>query len=556
MKNLFKNLMLVAVAAMAFTACQNDNDFAGNAAGEGATTISVVANLDDTRSAFTGEKGDTGYQSVWNGGEAVKAYVVSAGGYADFYNVAASNEAVVEAEDGATQARFNLSFNSSLSNGALYIIAAADASVIDFEGSGYNFNGGPKPKITLPTEQTPGDNSVDPKAHILIYENNNFRASQSTDLVATFSHYAAYGKLSLKNFNAEGVTSYVLNINNKMYIINSAKTENVWFACEPAEVANMTISVNAADGTYTKKIVEGSNPSLEFVKGQVSTFTVNMEGVTTGEAVDTFNPTYRLESLSWNNSGYFDFITNYVGDGTNHTMNTTMRLRIYMHADDRPNNNSLKLGNYTCAGVDRVTPSSAGAVNMYYNADTYWGYYDYAKTSSTLSVSAENGEYVIVATINGQTWGYKGLPEGWPAPVESGDDNGDEPENPGEGGGNEPENPGEGGETIDLTSAKFYCAYNATLSTVTFNDYKLSFDIIWKSGEGPSSTGWTTDYTFDMTGTGAQCTINNVQIDGVAATSFTGVITASYSSSWYLTLEFKNVVIDGVTYTGSPKLYW
>ena len=458
MKNLFKNLMLVAVAAMAFTACQNDNDFAGNAAGEGTTTISVVANLDDTRSAFTEKgEGETGYKSVWNGGEGVKAYVVSAGGYDNFYNVAESNAAVVEAENGATEAHFNLSFNSSLSNGALYIIAAADASVVNCDGTGYNYDGGQKPNITLPTEQTPGDNSVDPKAHILIYENNDFRTSQSTDIEATFKHYAAYGKLSLKNFTAEGVTSYVLNINGKMYTINSAKTENVWFACEPATVEDMTISVNTTDGTYTKKIVENSNPSLEFVKGQVSTFTVNMEGVTTGEAVDTFTAQYMASNVYFDASGDLIF-----------EVDAYETFKVRLNQADRPDNTTILEGNYV-----GINSSSVGqgkfSVYQKINGGSSEGYTS-TTTNSTMNVAYVGGMYQILVNYDGQ-WGgdgqvgYKGLPEGWIVPVEGGDDNGDEPENPGEGGGDEPVAE-LGSESNPYTFATFTA--NAALWTWTF----------------------------------------------------------------------------------------
>lgn len=427
MKSIFKCFALVAAAAMAFTACQNEIEVTtGGGDVEATTTVHVVANLNSTRSAF-GDKIDAGYTSHWNGGEVAKAYVVSPGDYDNFYNVSASTPATVVAQDGAESATIDLAFSGTLSSGALYIITAADASVIDFEGAGYNYNDGQKPKITLPTEQTPDKDgkSVDPKAHILIYKDESFRPSKLNSLEVNFSHYAAYGKLNLRNA-PEGVESYILDINGNKYIINSSRTTDVWFACEPAVVENMSVTVNAAAGAYTKKIVDNGSRALEFVNGEVSKFTVNMEGVTTGEAVDTFNPTYRLESLSWNGSGFFELITNYVVNGST---NTSMNLRIYMHEDDRPNNNSLKLGNYSCAGSGASTPSSAGTVNMRYVADTWAGWHATANASSTLSVSAENGVYVIVATINGQTWGYKGLPEGWPAPAGGGDVT-PEPEDP------------------------------------------------------------------------------------------------------------------------------
>ena len=55
MKNLFKNLMLVAVAAMAFTACTETNDEVNAVVNK--TIVTGVASFgDDTRSGFTGSE--------------------------------------------------------------------------------------------------------------------------------------------------------------------------------------------------------------------------------------------------------------------------------------------------------------------------------------------------------------------------------------------------------------------------------------------------------------------------------------------------------------------
>ena len=70
MKNLFKNLMLVAVAAMAFTACQNDNSEVDTL--PKTRVVTFFTNIgDDTRSGFTGKDGDGIYQSAWDGGESI-----------------------------------------------------------------------------------------------------------------------------------------------------------------------------------------------------------------------------------------------------------------------------------------------------------------------------------------------------------------------------------------------------------------------------------------------------------------------------------------------------
>ena len=81
MKNLFKNLMLVAVAAMAFTACSKDNNDV-NAVSK-ITRYEFTANIaDDTRSGFAEkEDGATAYKSEWFGNETLKLFVTDYNGY-------------------------------------------------------------------------------------------------------------------------------------------------------------------------------------------------------------------------------------------------------------------------------------------------------------------------------------------------------------------------------------------------------------------------------------------------------------------------------------------
>ena len=75
MKNLFKKLMLVAVAAMAFTACSQDVNEVNKV--EKVTRYEFTANIaDDTRSGFAEkEEGATAYKSEWHEGDQVKIFI-------------------------------------------------------------------------------------------------------------------------------------------------------------------------------------------------------------------------------------------------------------------------------------------------------------------------------------------------------------------------------------------------------------------------------------------------------------------------------------------------
>ena len=143
MKNLFKSLMLVAVAAMAFTACSQDNHEVNKV--EKVTRYEFVADFaDDTRSGFAEkEEGATAYKSEWYDGDKVKVFVEDNNGYAA--EVTTSID-----KDG------NFSFELTDAPESFFVTVCSPAE---------SWTG--KSSRTIPVEQTPLANSVDPKAHLL-----------------------------------------------------------------------------------------------------------------------------------------------------------------------------------------------------------------------------------------------------------------------------------------------------------------------------------------------------------------------------------------------------
>ena len=396
MKNLFKSLMLVAVAAMAFTACQNEPEVIVNNGAE-STTITFDATFADTRSQFGEKVEGKGYPSTWTGNEeAIFTHTT--------YCYSDGAKYVSNTESGAA-ARFVVEYNG-------YEVApAANATIVAVTPSSawtaapyydYNISFSPiawEHTYTIPTQQTPSANSVDEAAHILKATVNNYDASGRVNL--TFEHQVAYGKLSLQNYDGADVTSVVLDINGTKYTINTTAMVDIWFACEPATVQNMTVSVNATEGAYTKQIVTGGDKELVFTKGRVSTFTVDFYGVTTGEVIDTFNPTYLYNSLVWDSANNRFKLT---GDGVN-------EWRIYLNEADRPNNNSIIVGTYTGCGSNAPTQGQFGAeIRLSYI------YVSHFSSASTLDITFADNVYTIVLTHNGSTYGYKGMPDGWSAP--------------------------------------------------------------------------------------------------------------------------------------------
>ena len=181
----------------------------------------------------------------------------------------------------------------------------------------------------------------------------------------------------------------------------------------PITTTETTVTIEAAYSTAYEFMVtaQAADADPNFKSSEAKTIKVSTE-----KDPNVFAD-YVLEYVTVN-SNYFEFNR----DWHNGQASTKTSLRIYMHADDK-GSNFINPGQYTCLGQGATTPSSAGKVNFRYCTDTWAYYYSTANTSATLDVSIENGEYVIIATIDGKAWGYKGLPVGWIVPSEGGSGN-------------------------------------------------------------------------------------------------------------------------------------
>ena len=262
MKNLFKNLMLVAVAAMAFVACSQEgievNNLTKKTIVEGIASI----NTDDTRSGFVGsetdENGNTVYKSAWDGDENIKVFAPDYG---------LETTAIINAEG-----KFTAEFDGELPE--KYYIAVC--SPAEAWVSAYTCN--------IPTVQTPRTDSVDPAAHILSQQGIYVTNGSADPFI--MQHQVGYGKMTV-NTPAEFVIDYVeVELNGDWY--NYAKTlkytinadnveDNVfWFATDVVEVSDFTVTAYDAEGNaYTKSVTIPEGRELKFQYGRVSTFSVS-----------------------------------------------------------------------------------------------------------------------------------------------------------------------------------------------------------------------------------------------------------------------------------------
>lgn len=366
MKNLFKNLMLVAVAAMAFTACTETNDEVNAVSKK--TVIKGVATInnngDDTRSAFgdrvEDENGNFYYESNWEGNESIKIFIDGL-------------EPVITTID--AEGHFEVKVDGELDPGtAMYVCSPAEA---------WNSQWSPNIKA----EQTPLANSVDPGVHVLQSQN----ATIGSSVVAMSLQNACFGKMTVNTPSEFVIDRVELELNGlkynsyedtMSYTINADKVEDnvFWFATEaPMTVSSFTVTAyDANENAYAKTVdVAAAGKTLKFDWGRVSTFSVS--GLE--EAKETYDSTY-----AYIYEGYVEY-----NDVT------------YMFVAD--DNRGLRI-DFCGIIVDGAIPAGTYTFSTSYGMYPNWSYY-YANVDNYYTsklnggqavVSVEDGQYKIVFT--------------------------------------------------------------------------------------------------------------------------------------------------------------
>ena len=296
MKNLFKSIMTVAVAAMAFTGCSNTFEEVAPVQ-TSKFTVNAVAE-DMTRTAF-GEYNSTNktYKTLWEDNEEEEVKVAI-----NATKDATSTKTTVS--DDKSTASFEVRIETGEVS-APYTFAAlspASAAVSEVNASFKSWN------IEFPTTQTPTANSCDPKAQILLGTSTTYETMPSSvDL--SFKHLSAYAKFSFINLNKGNATVnsvvmesektiayrhyyYLAGDNAGTFEDNGATTvitintsslekplENIWVGLAPTDVSNskLTFTINTSAGTYKKEVKMPADRVFE--AGKVSTFKVDMTGV-------------------------------------------------------------------------------------------------------------------------------------------------------------------------------------------------------------------------------------------------------------------------------------
>ena len=357
MKNLFKKLMLVAVAAMAFAACSQDVNEVNNAV-EKVTRYEFTANIaDDTRSGFAEkEEGATAYKSEWHDGDQIKVFITDYAGWGAEVTTSISAEG-----------KFALELSGAPESFFMTVVSPAESWASEYTAN-------------IPAVQTPLANSVDPKAHLLQAQGVSVDAKTNH---IDFAHLAAYGKMTIKgvDFAIDHVVvdlkgSFCGYNRNLSYTINATNVENntFWFATEPIEVAEFTVTAYDAEGNAVAKTVNvaEAGKTMSFNYGRVGTFSVS------GLEVPEEPKALVFTSAKWVNYSTSDKLVQfYTEDG-----------------------GTLQLNWYNCGSDAWIVPNTYGFASsgaIYYGGEYSW----YKNATAGIDAEISNGT-VVVSVVAGQ----------------------------------------------------------------------------------------------------------------------------------------------------------
>lgn len=314
MKNLFKSMMLVAVAAMGFTACSKEAVEEVNPAIEKGFSLTISAEKpaleSDTRTEFSDGS------VIWTNGDQIRAcYYHSTGIWSKYY---ASTLSTV-AQDGstATFTKFNPSNDAGIpivDEAGTYTFYAGYPSKSGTIGSGTNAPNNGVLSVTVATEQTMSKaGTFDAAADIMVGKAtetiSEIEDGVNLDLSFNYTRLVAHGCVTLKNFVAEegekvlnvtftapedvkltgsGEVNFVdqtmTALNNNTVTVtlpeNTAANENVvvWFCSAPATIASgadLTVTVETTRGTYERTITANAN-GIQFLQNRYNTLGINM----------------------------------------------------------------------------------------------------------------------------------------------------------------------------------------------------------------------------------------------------------------------------------------
>ena len=298
MKKMIKNLMLVAVAAMGFTACNDSIEEATRPIEPAEVEMTITADVDETRTWID----EANSKVQWSEGDKLKVI---------------ENGATYRTTKAATiangLAKFTVSFPENTTATEFTYNAIYPATQVVEEENVDKINAA-KIKVIMPDAQNPTATSFDPTADILVAK-QIVTDAQPTELSMQFKRLVAMGKMTLTNLPESSTISKVIftvedtdaeeqpALAGRNYVDATTgtiveygyygatntitlnynepiSTRDIYFTCNPFELVagdKFTVKVVCSDATYTREVTLPEGKPLGFIEGDLSKFSVNMK---------------------------------------------------------------------------------------------------------------------------------------------------------------------------------------------------------------------------------------------------------------------------------------
>ena len=267
MKNLFKSLMLVAVAAMAFTACTETNEEV-NAVSKGTTITFNASFADETRVSLTDGDQDGVYQAAFEAGDKIVFAAYDLNG-----NMLTYTDEIILTEEQAADENLTLTANFKSEVGVGSEIKAYVNYYYD------SWSGGMVSYLFYNYQYAMVDSVDNLNASAELVWNGEEYAN------IIFKHDNSFGKMTLKadgdvKFTEACISLYDGEGNYKYTTVvdYEQKVNNVFFFAFNGEALNVsTLNVEAYDvnGNLYQFAKEFEPGQFHFKKGRVSKFTID-----------------------------------------------------------------------------------------------------------------------------------------------------------------------------------------------------------------------------------------------------------------------------------------
>lgn len=297
MRQLFKSLVIASMSIAALASCNKESVNQNPEIADNIRVVEFTTTSPATRTVF-GKPDGTTVPTLWTSNHTVAVSLN--------LNKSFKQSSTPEVSEDGTTATFNAETEDSETGPYTFYAISPYAAL-----AGTTLTARKGILITVPTDQTPLENSVDEAAQILVAKTEAFSEFPANAVNFAFKHFTAYGKLSFSNLilaPEEAVVSvsltaeenwggrfyyyfesdsYEANPASKTITLKTNETKDIWFACAPVDLGGKSVDIVITTDkgtTYSRTITIPAGKTFE--SGKINSFTVNMSGIKSDDTVE------------------------------------------------------------------------------------------------------------------------------------------------------------------------------------------------------------------------------------------------------------------------------